>query len=127
MKILKDYYYSKEHEWAKAEGNLVRVGITDYAQETLGDIVYVELPEPGSEFQAGDVFGVVESVKAASDLYTPVSGKIVDVNEELSDNPEKINEDPYGSWMIIIEMYDSNELEKLLSPDEYRQHCEEEG
>ena len=73
------------------------------------------------------MFGVVESVKAASDLYTPVSGKIVDVNEELSDNPEKINEDPYGSWMIIIEMYDSNELEKLLSPDEYRQHCEEEG
>jgi len=127
MKIPKEYFYSKEHEWAKVEGNFVRVGITDYAQETLGDVVYVELPDIGSEFQAGDTFGVVESVKAASDLYTPVSGKVVDVNAELVDNPEKINEDPYGSWMIIIEMNNDSELHDLLSPDEYRLHCEVEG
>ena len=99
MKIPEGFYYSKDHEWLKVEGNLVRIGITDYAQESLGDVVYVELPDSDSEFQAGDAFGVVESVKAASDLYTPVSGKVV--NGELTDNPEKVNRS-YGSWMIVL-------------------------
>jgi len=127
MKVLQGLYYSKDHEWVKAEGNLARVGITDHAQEALGDVVYVELPEPGSEYQAGEVIGVVESVKAASDVYTPVSGKVLDVNEELPDNPEKINEDAYGSWMVVLEMTNPSELEELLSPEEYEAWCAEEA
>ncbi len=127
MRIPEGYYYSKDHEWLKVEGNLARIGITDYAQDSLGDVVYVELPDPDSEFQAGDVFGVVESVKAASDLYSPVSGKVIDLNADLTDNPDRINEEPYGSWMIVLEMSDSNELNNLLSPEEYQKLCAEEG
>jgi len=127
MKVLQGLYYSKDHEWIKVEGNLARIGITDHAQEALGDVVYVELPEPGSEYQAGEVIGVVESVKAASDVYTPVSGKVLDVNEELPDHPEKINEDAYGSWMVVLEMTDPSELEGLLSPEEYEAWCAEEA
>lgn len=127
MKVLEGHYYSKDHEWVKVEGGLARIGITDYAQDTLGDVVYVELPEPDSDYQVGEVFGVVESVKAASDLYTPVSGKVVDVNGELADSPEKVNEDPYGSWMIVVDMSDIGDLKELLSPDEYQKWCAEEG
>jgi glycine cleavage system H protein len=127
MKVLEGLYYSKEHEWVKVEGNLALVGITDHAQLGLGDVVYVELPEIDSEFQAGDSLGVVESVKAASDIYTPVSGKVLKVNEELVDAPEKINEDPYGSWMVELELSDSSELDGLLSPEEYKAWCLEEA
>jgi glycine cleavage system H protein len=127
MKIPEGYYYSKDHEWVKVENNLAWIGITDYAQDSLGDVVYVELPEPDSEFHAGEAFGVVESVKAASDLYTPVSGKVLNVNGELPDNPEKINEDPYGSWMVVVEMSNKYELNDLLSSEEYQRLCAEEG
>jgi len=127
MKVLEGLYYSKEHEWVKVEGNLALVGITDHAQLGLGDVVYVELPEIDSEFQAGDSLGVVESVKAASDIYTPVSGKVLKVNEELVDAPEKINEDPYGSWMVELELSDSSEVDVLLSPEEYKAWCLEEA
>ena len=127
MTILNELLYSKEHEWVKVEGNLARLGITDHAQSELGDVVYLELPEVDDEFSADDAIGVVESVKAASDLYTQVSGKVVEVNEELPDNPEAINEDPYGSWMIVLEMDDDSELKNLLSPEEYKEFCEQEG
>ncbi|HHU79092.1 MAG: glycine cleavage system protein GcvH [Caldicoprobacterales bacterium] len=127
MRIPDGLYFSREHEWVKVEGGLARVGITDYAQDELGDVVYVELPEPESAFQAGDTFGVVESVKAASDLYAPVSGKVVDVNGEVADDPGQINEDAYGSWLIVLEMSDSSELDELLSPADYEKWCAEEG
>jgi glycine cleavage system H protein len=127
MKVLEGLYYSKEHEWVKVEGNLALIGISDHAQLGLGDVVYVELPEVDTELQAGDTLGVVESVKAASDVYTPVSGKVLRVNEELVDNPERINEDPYGSWMAELELSDSSELEGLLSLEEYKAWCLEEA
>lgn len=127
MKVLEGLFYSKEHEWVKVEGNLAWIGITDHAQLGLGDVVYVELPEVDTELQAGDTLGVVESVKAASDVYTPVSGRVLRVNEELVDNPERINEDPYGSWMAELELSDSSELEGLLSVEEYKAWCLEEA
>jgi glycine cleavage system H protein len=127
MKVLNELLYSNEHEWVKVEGKLARLGITDHAQNELGDVVYLELPEVGDEFQADDAIGVVESVKAASDLYTPVSGKVVEVNEELPDKPEAINEDPYGSWMVVIEMDDESQVKNLMSPDEYIEFCDQEG
>ena len=127
MKVLSDLLYSKEHEWVKVEGNLARLGITDHAQNELGDVVYLELPEVDDEFKEDDVIGVVESVKAASDLYTPVSGKVVEVNEDLPDSPEAINEDPYGSWMIAIEMDDDSQVKNLMSPEEYKEFCDQEG
>ena len=127
MKVLSDLLYSKEHEWVKVEGNLARLGITDHAQNELGDVVYLELPEVDDEFKEDDVIGVVESVKAASDLYTPVSGKVVEVNEDLPDSPEAINEDPYGSWMIVIEMDDDSQVKNLMSPEKYKEFCDQEG
>lgn len=127
MKVLNELLYSKEHEWVKVEGNLARLGITDHAQSELGDVVYLELPEVDDEFKVDDVIGVVESVKAASDLYTPVSGKVVEVNEDLPDSPEAINEDPYGSWMIVVEMDDDSQLKNLMSPEEYKEFCDQEG
>ncbi len=127
MKVLAELKYSKEHEWVKLEGNRAYIGITDYAQDALGDIVFVELPEEGAELEAGDVLGAVESVKAASDIYAPVSGKVVEVNEELEDAPEKINEEPYEAWIAVLEISDSSELEDLLSAEEYEKLCEEEA
>ncbi|NLC44778.1 MAG: glycine cleavage system protein GcvH [Clostridiales bacterium] len=127
MKVLNELLYSKEHEWVKVEGNLARLGITDHAQSELGDVVYLELPEVDDEFKVDDVIGVVESVKAASDLYTPVSGKVVEVNEDLPDSPEAMNEDPYGSWMIVVEMDDDSQLKNLMSPEEYKEFCDQEG
>jgi len=128
MMIIKDdLKYSKEHEWVKIAGNKAYIGITDYAQNALGDIVFVELPEVGTEISAGDTFGVVESVKAASDIYCPVSGTITKVNEELVDSPEIINEDPYGAWIIEIELSDPSELDELMDDKEYEDFCLKEG
>lgn len=126
MKVLEGLKYSKDHEWVKIEENKAWIGITDFAQHSLGDIVFVELPEIGSELNKGDVLGVVESVKAASDVYTPVSGKVVEVNEELGDSPEKINEDPYESWIAVIEIGDISETEELMDADDYERFCKEE-
>lgn len=116
--------YTKEHEWVRIDGNLAYIGITDFAQSELGDIVFVELPEVGDAIHAGDTFGTVESVKTVSDLFAPVSGKIVQVNDALNDNPEKVNEDPYDmGWMIVVEMSDSSPA--LLTASEYEAHINE--
>ena len=123
MKIEKGLLYSEDHEWLKVEGNKAKIGISDFAQHELGDIVYIELPEEGDKFSAGDVFGVVESVKAASDSYTPVSGTVVAVNEDIADSPESVNENPYGSWIFEIELSDESELDKLMDADEYEKFC----
>jgi len=112
--------YSKEHEWVRVEGNRAYIGITDFAQSELGDIVFVELPEVGATLTANETFGTVESVKTVSDLYAPISGTIVEVNTELNDAPEKVNEQPYeGAWMLVVEVSDASELDNLLSSDDY--------
>ena len=117
--------YSKEHEWVRVDGNTVFIGITDFAQDELGDIVFVELPEVGSTVNANDTFGTVESVKTVSDLFAPVSGKVVQVNKDLEDAPEKVNKDPFdGGWMIAIEMSNTAELEALLDDAAYKTHIE---
>ena len=122
----KELRYSREDEWTRATGNRVVIGITDYAQEQLGDIVFVELPEIGKVVDQGDPFGVIESVKAVSDLYAPVSGQIVEVNEDLADQPETVNEDCYGEgWMIAIEMAEPSELDGLLDAEGYAQHVKD--
>jgi glycine cleavage system H protein len=124
LSVPEELQYTKSHEWVRIEDDTATIGITDYAQEELGDIVYVELPEEGATFDAGDSFGTVESVKAVSDLYTPVGGEVVEVNEALSDNPEKINEDPYGDgWMVKLRVSDEGDL---LSASDYEQLLEEE-
>lgn len=126
MSIPKDLRYSEEHEWVKVEGNLVKIGITDFAQHELGDIVFVELPEVGDEIKADEPFGSVESVKTVSELYAPISGKVVEVNEELGDSPEFVNESPYeNAWMIVIEASDLNEVEKLMTPEQYEEMIKE--
>jgi glycine cleavage system H protein len=112
--------YSEEHEWVKVEGRMATVGITEFAQGELGDIVFVELPKVGDDIRFGDPFGSVESVKTVSELYAPVSGKVVQVNEALNDSPERINEAPYeDGWMIVVEMADESELDKLWTPEKY--------
>ena len=126
MSTPKDLRYSEEHEWVKVEGEKVRVGITHFAQHELGDIVFVELPEVGDEVTADEAFGSVESVKTVSELYAPVSGKVVEINEDLSDNPEFVNESPYDkAWMIVIELSDNSELEKLMSAEQYEEMINE--
>ena len=118
--------YSKEHEWVLVEGKIAIVGITEYAQEELGDIVYVELPEVGEKVVKDDPFGVVESVKAVSDIYAPINGTVVEVNDALPDSPETINEDPYGDgWMIKVEMTDSDDLKDLMNADDYAEYVEQ--
>ncbi|HHV60615.1 MAG TPA: glycine cleavage system protein GcvH [Clostridiaceae bacterium] len=126
MKVIKNLKYSKDHEWVKVEGNKAYIGITDYAQHALGDIVFVELPETDTEISGGDAFAVVESVKAAADVYSPVSGVVLEVNEELLDAPERINEDPYESWIALIELSDPDEVEELMDAVEYEKFCSEE-
>src|SRR5579872_2228078 len=121
------FQYTKEHEWIKTEGNQATIGITSYAQASLGDIVFVELPKVGAEISAGKVFGTVESVKAVSDLYAPASGTVTEVNPELATAPEKINKDAHSAWMIKIELKDLNELNSLLSTDDYEKFVAEEG
>ena len=122
-----DFKYTKEHEWIKADGKCATVGITHHAQESLGDIVFVDLPKPGAEITAGKTFGSVESVKAVSDLYAPVSGAVTEVNGELATAPEKINKDAHGSWMIKLTLKDPNELNGLLSAADYEKFVAEEG
>jgi glycine cleavage system H protein len=122
-----DYKYTKEHEWIKADGKSATVGITHHAQESLGDIVFVELPKPGAEISKGKTFGSVESVKAVSDLYAPASGTVAEVNGELATAPEKINKDAHGSWMIKVTLKDPNELNSLLSAADYEKFVAEEG
>lgn len=112
-------YFTKDHEWIKVEGNIAYIGITDYAQKALGEIVYVELPEVDSEFSLGDVFSVVESVKAASDIFMPVDGKVVEVNEALSDEPEKINQDANNTWIMAVELENNIESYELMNESEY--------
>ncbi len=115
-----DVRYTKDHEWAKAEDGVVVVGISDYAQDQLGDIVYVELPEIEDSFSAGDEFGTLESVKAVSELYIPIGGEIVAINEALEDAPELINQDPYGAWIVKIKPDDEGAVDTLLSNEEYK-------
>jgi glycine cleavage system H protein len=124
LSVPEELQYTRSHEWVRTEGDTATIGITDHAQDELGDIVFVELPEEGASFDAGDSFGPVESVKAVSDLYTPVGGEVVEVNDALNDSPEKINEDPYGEgWIVKIQV--SGEAD-LLSASDYEQFLEEE-
>lgn len=127
MEFPKDLRYTKEHEWVRVEGNIATVGITDYAQDSLGDVVYLELPSEGAAVTKDETFGVVESVKAVSDLYSPISGTVMEINDALVDNPEVINDDPYGdAWMLKVEMNNSSEIKELLTADEYKKYVEEE-
>ncbi|HKS27150.1 MAG TPA: glycine cleavage system protein GcvH [Pyrinomonadaceae bacterium] len=120
--VPEDLQYSKDHEWLRVEGDVAVIGITDYAQNSLGDVVYVELPKAGEKFEAHESFGSVESVKAVSEIFTPVSGEIVEVNESLNDEPEKVNNDPYGAgWMIRMRMSSPGEVDSLLSGVEYEE------
>ena len=124
--IPKDLRYSKEHEWVKVEGDEAVIGITGYAQEQLGDVVYVELPAVGQQIQQFKSFGVVESVKAASDLYAPLSGEVLATNQDLSKSPEKVNEDPYGGgWMLRVRVKDPSELNSLLNASDYEKETGE--
>lgn len=125
MKIMEGMKYSKDHEWVKAEGKMAYIGITDFAQHSLGDIVYVELPEIGSKLSKDETFGVVESVKAASDVFLPVSGTIVKVNEEIADDPSLLNKDAFGNWMVYVEMENPEEQEHLMNASEYAELCHE--
>ena len=125
MSIPDNLQYTKSHEWVRIEDGTATIGITDHAQEELGDVVFVELPEAGATIEAGDSFGTVESVKAVSDLYTPVGGEVVEVNSSLEDAPEKINDDPYGEgWIVKLS---TSEEASLLSPEEYEKVVEEES
>lgn len=119
-------YYLPTHEYARIEGNIAYIGISKFAADQLGNVVYVDMPEADDDVIAGDEFGAIESVKAASDLYSPVSGAVVEINEELLDNPKLINEDPEKHWIIKVEMNNPEELEKLLSPEAYAKVCEAE-
>lgn len=126
MHIPKDLKYAKSHEWVRVENNIAYVGISDYAQESLGDIVYVELPNTDDEVNKGDEVLTIESVKAASPVYSPVSGVIIEVNEDLEDTPEIINEAPYDNYIFAIDMSDPSELDDLMDADEYEEHVENE-
>ncbi|MCG1021715.1 glycine cleavage system protein GcvH [Sutcliffiella horikoshii] len=126
MSTPKDLRYSEEHEWVKVEGESVRIGITHFAQSELGDIVFVELPEVGDEISADEPFGSVESVKTVSELYAPISGKVVEVNEDLNDSPEYVNESPYEkAWMIVVEPTDAGEVDKLMTAEQYEEMTKE--
>ena len=124
-KILEGLTYSESHEWVKVEGNVAVVGVSDFAQKEMGDITYVDLPDVDDEVEAGEEFGALESVKAASELISPVSGKVIEVNEELEDTPEKVNEDAYASWIIKVEMSDPSELDALMDAAAYKNHIGE--
>ena len=127
MEVPKDLKYTQEHEWIRIDGKKAVVGITEFAQEQLGDIVFVELPEVGSEIEQESPFGVVESVKTVSDLYAPVSGKVTAVNKDLETNPEKVNSEPYGGgWVVEIELSKEKDIESLLDADAYNEQCQKE-
>ena len=124
--IPKGLFYTEEDEWIQVEDSEAVLGITDYAQDSLSDIVYIELPDVGDSFSSGDTFGVVESVKAAADLYIPISGQVTAVNEDLIDAPEIINDDPYiEGWMVKIQLSDLSELESLMDSDQYNKYCDD--
>ena len=123
-----DSRYAKSHEYVHAEGDVGTIGITEYAQKELGDVVFVELPQVGTELEAGDELGSIESVKAVSELFSPVSGEVVEVNEKLADKPELVNTDPYGDgWMIKIKMSDQSEMDELMSADDYEDYVQTES
>lgn len=123
-----DYRYTKEHEWIEVDGDQGKIGITDYAQEQLGDVVFVELPETGAVFSAMDVLGTIESVKAVSELFCPISGEVVEVNQTVVDSPELINKDPHGdAWLVIIRVAEPSELDDLLTAAEYKTYIEKEA
>lgn len=126
MKVLKNLLYTKDHEWIKVEGNKAYVGVADYAQAQLGDIVYVELPSVDDELEKEEAFAAVESVKAAADIFMPVDGKVIEINETLEDEPNVLNEDPYENWMILIELSDLSQLDDLMNTEEYEKYLEEE-
>lgn len=123
-KVLDDRKYAESHEWVKVDGEIATIGISDYAQHALGNIVYVDMPEDDDEVSQGDDFGAVESVKAASDLISPVSGTVIEVNEALVDKPELINEDAFGNWIIKVRMSDPSELDNLMDAEAYKKLCE---
>ena len=122
-KTVEGLYYSESHEWVKVEGNIAVVGITDFAQHAMGDLSYVDMPEVDDELEKGEEFGAVESVKAASDLYSPVSGTVVEVNEALEDAPELLNEDAFANWIVKIEMSDPSEVDSLMDAAAYEAMC----
>lgn len=126
MKVLENLKYTKEHEWLKVEGNTATFGITDYAQNMLGGIVYVELPEEDDELEKGENFAVIESVKAATDIIAPVDGRVLEVNEDLDDSPENMNEDAFGAWMVKIELSDASQLDEFMDAEAYKTFCEKE-
>lgn len=121
--VMNDCLYTKSHEYVRIEGLYAYVGITDYAQQQLGNVVYVDMPEVGDEVTAEEEFGAVESVKAASDLISPVSGTVEEINEDLEDNPEQINEDAFKNWIIKVKLSDKSELDNLLTPEQYQNIC----
>ena len=122
-KTVEGLYYSESHEWVKVEGNVAVIGITDFAQHAMGDLSYVDMPEVDDELEKGEEFGAVESVKAASDLYSPVSGTVIEINEELEDAPELLNQDAFANWIIKVEMSDPSELEALMEAAAYEAMC----
>ena len=124
-KTLEGLYYSESHEWVKVEGNVAIIGITDFAQHAMGDLSYVDMPEVDDELEKGEEFGAVESVKAASDLYSPVSGTVIEINEELEDAPELLNQDAFANWIIKVEMSDPSQLEDLMDAAAYEAMCAE--
>jgi glycine cleavage system H protein len=126
MKVLENLLYTKEHEWIRVDGNKAFIGITDFAQKALGAIVYVELPETDAEFQTGDAFAVIESVKAASDVYAPISGKVLEINDAIVDEPGLLNEDAYENWMASVEITDVSQLDELMNAADYEEFCKEE-
>lgn len=126
MKVLEDLLYTEDHEWIKVEGDEALIGLADYAQDALGDIVYVELPDEDEEFDKEETFAAVESVKAASDVYMPVAGKIVEANEDLMDDPSLLNQDPYENWIVKIEIADKSELDDLMTSEDYKKFLAEE-
>ena len=121
--VIEGLYYSESHEFVKVEGNFGFVGITDYAQHALGNVVYVDMPDVDDDVEAGEDFGAVESVKAASDLISPVSGTVVEVNEALEDGPELLNKDAFANWIIKVELSDKSELDNLMDAKAYEEHC----
>jgi glycine cleavage system H protein len=128
MNTPEDNRYAKSHEYVHLEGGVATIGITDYAQKELGDVVFVELPQIGSQLEAGDELGSIESVKAVSELFTPMSGEVVEVNEALAEKPELVNTDPYGDgWMIRVRLSDPSELDDLMNAEEYEEYCETES
>lgn len=124
VKVEKDLLYTESHEFVKIEGDFGYVGITDYAQEQLGNVVYVDMPEVGDDVSAGEEFGAVESVKAASDLISPISGTVVEINENLEEQPELINQDAFENWIIKVQLSDKSELEGLMGDETYMKYCE---